>query len=427
MNLAAIINVGPFRRSAVTGLLLCFSVTVAAAEDWPRWRGPSGDGTWNAPPLATVWPKDGLPRVWQAKVGPGYAGVAVAQGRVVTMDRPAEPADRERVVCFDADNGRLLWQHIYPAKYVDLDYGRKGPRAMPTIHDGRVYTLGAVGHFHCLDASNGKVLWSKDLVADHKAGQPTWGFAASPLVYRDLVIVHAGLKPDGCYTAYDRKTGKEIWRSGDDPAGYGTPILIRHDGEDRLIGWTPEHVVCLAPQTGKQLWSVPHKVTSGVSIATPIFQDGTVFVSGYWNGSMAIRFGETKEPATIAWEENRYLRGLMSQPLGRDGYVYLLDKYHGLVCFKLVNGKKIWTDKNRLTPRARNPQASLVWLGNSDRILALNSEGELVQARLTPKGYEELTRTKIVGPTWAHPAYSGNSIFARDDKEIVRVRLTPRS
>ena len=168
--------------------LLLAGWTRAAAEDWPRWRGPRADGTWKRGRVAETFPAAGLPRVWRQPLGPGYSGLAVSEGRVYTMDRPAEPADHERIVCFEAATGALVWQHAYPASYGKLDYG-KGPRGTPAVHDGSVYTLGAVGHLFCLDARTGKVLWSRDLAAQDGAMLPTWGFAASPLVVDDLVIV----------------------------------------------------------------------------------------------------------------------------------------------------------------------------------------------------------------------------------------------
>ncbi len=404
-------------------IFCCHVLNVSIAEDWPRWRGPRGDGSWRAPKIADKWPDEGLPVKWKQPIGPGYSGISVKAGRVYTMDRPADPANVERVVCFDAATGRTIWSHSYQAEYDKLDYG-KGPRTTPTVDDGRVYTLGAVGHLHCLDAATGELLWAKNLKTDHRATQPTWGFAAMPIVYGDKVIVHAGLQPRGCYVAYDRKTGAEIWRGGDDPTGYGTPIVIQHAGAEQLIGWTPEHIVGLSLDDGKPLWQQPYKVTYGVTITTPIFQDGTVLVCGYWEGSKAIRLGKSASQADLLWEENRQLRGVMSQPLCRDGYVYLLDKSHGLVCFELATGKVRWTDDNRLTPRDRNPQANLVWLGDSNRAIALNAAGELLLVRLTPERFEELSRAKVIGETWAHPAFAGDSMFARDDSQIIRVKIS---
>lgn len=412
----------------VTGMMLVASS--AAAEDWPRWRGPRGDGTWRAPELPATWPIGGPKRIWRQPLGAGYSGIVVSQGCVVTMDRPKpsqkshNPDGHERIVCFDSETGRQLWAHQYAAHYGDLDYG-SGPRAAPTIHEGRVYALGAVGMFSCLEADTGKQLYQVDFGPQRKGRvSDWWGYAASPVVVGNLVIVHVGAEPNGCIVAFDAGTGREVWRSLTDPAGYATPILVKSPSGPMLVVWTPENVHGVDPATGKRLWSVPYKVTYGVSIATPIYFDRMVFVTGYWEGSKAIRLGESASDARLLWEENRFLRGLMAPPLVRDGYGYSLDKQFGLTCFELASGKKIWDDGNRMTPGGRNPQATFVWTGAGDRILALNSEGELILARLNPSGYDEQSRTKIMGPTWANPAFAGNCLFVRDDQEIVCVELS---
>lgn len=394
-------------------------------EEWPRWRGPRGDGTWNGPRLPEKWPADGLAQRWRQPIGGGYAGVIVADRRVYTCDRQTDPREVERILCFDAESGERRWERSYAVAYGNLDYGN-GPRAAPTVFDGRVYALGAVGHLHCLDAETGKPVWSAHLADDLDGRVPMWGYAASPFIYEDLVIVQPGGKSGDSIVALDRRTGKRVWSSLSDETAYATPVVLEHNGTVQLICWTPSHVRSLDPRTGRPFWSVPYKVTYGVSIATPIFHRGLVFVSGYWEGSKAIRLGEDAEDAAVAWEENRYLRGLMSQPLCRDGYVYLLDKAYGLTCFELDTGKKVWDDDNRMTPRGRNPQATLVWLNEGDRAIVLNASGELILARLNPEGYHEQSRTKIIGETWAHPAYAGDRVYARSDTELVCVELPMR-
>jgi outer membrane protein assembly factor BamB len=409
--------------------LTCMVGPALHGEDWPGWRGPRGDGSWNGPELPDSWPKDGLRLCWRKAIGGGFAGVTVAGGRVFVMDRQTEPVECERVICLDARTGDSIWSDRYPVAYGKLDYGT-GPRAAATVFDGRVYTLGAVGHVRCLDAVTGKRLWSKDMVREHRARVPEWGFAASPVIVDDLVVVHAGGEPDGCYTAFDRRDGTLVWHSQPDPAGYATPILIDAPSGRQLVCWTPLAVLGLDPFTGKRLWGVPYQATYGVSIATPIYREGIVFVSGYWEGSKAIRLGPKATDATLIWEDNRHLRGLMSQPLYRSGHVYSLDKQFGLTCFELAGGKKIWDDDNRMTPRGRNPQATMVWLNGTSRVLVLNSEGELILARFEPSGYQEQSRTRLLGPTWAHPAYAGDCVYARSDTEIVCAALLgdpPRS
>ncbi|HUG91018.1 MAG TPA: PQQ-binding-like beta-propeller repeat protein [Planctomycetaceae bacterium] len=389
--------------------------------DWPRWRGPRGDGTWHGPPLPEDWPEGPLKTLWRKPVGGGYAGVIVAGQRVFVSDRQTAGREVERLLGFDAERGEPVWTFEYEVQYGDLDYGN-GPRAAPTVADGRVYVLGALGDLNCLDAADGRVQWSTHLARDLRGRRPTWGYAASPLVVDDLVIVQPGAA-DGALAALDRRTGQPVWRSLADEAGYATPILIEHAGRPQLVAWTPQHVAALDPRTGQLAWSIPYEVTMGVSIATPVCHDGIVFVSGYWEGSKAIELGRTSDAARLLWEDNRHLRGLMSQPLVRDGHAYLLDKVYGLTCFELRTGKKLWDDGNRATPRGRNPQASLVALGDSGRVLVLNSDGELILARITPAGYDEQSRRKIVGETWAHPAYSGRRVYARSDTELVCVEL----
>jgi outer membrane protein assembly factor BamB len=405
----------------LTLLALVLLSSLSCAEDWPRWRGVRGDGTWQGPKLPAQWPQNGPRKKWNKPIGGGYAGIAVVAGRLYTMDRQREAPPNapeadgvERILCLDAETGEQLWVHAYPTKYGDLGGYGNGPRAMPTVHDGKVYTLGAVGHVCCLDARDGKLLWAKDMVKDFQAKIPTWGYAASPVIDGDRVLIHAGAEPGGCLMAFHRLSGQELWRSGSDPAGYCTPVVIDAPSGRQIILWTPEHIHGLGAATGKPLWQVPYKITYGVSIATPIYREGLVFISGYWDGAKFIRLGDT--PMTMTLErEDRKLCGLMAQPLYREGYVYLLDKKSGLVCVELRTGKRLWED-HRLTPKGRNPHASMVWTGDGDRALLLNAAGELILARLNPQGYTEESRRKILQQeVWTHPAFAGNCLFARTD------------
>jgi outer membrane protein assembly factor BamB len=426
---------------AVVAMSVCtsgFGQTVDV--DWPSWRGPRGDGSWNAPTLPDKWPADGLPKEWSVDIGGGYSGISVSDGRAITMDRPviqksdadgndskAAKMELERVLCFDLKTGKELWKFEYSQPYGDLAYGN-GPRAAPTIHGDVVLTLGALGQLHCLNVADGAVLWSHGLVKEFNGRPPVWGYAASPLVYQDAVVVFAGGTDGFCVIAFDLKTGKLKWNSLSDKAGYSWPVPVRRNQKTQLVCWTPSHVRGIAAADGRALWSVPYQVDEGVSIATPIIHDDIVVVCGYWAGSRAVKLGEKPEDAELLWKENRYLRGLMSQPLYRNGHAYLLDKQYGLTCFELATGKKLWDDGNTLTKRDRNPQVSIVWLNeegrtNRNRIIALNAEGELVLATITPDGFNEQSRTRIIDPTWSHPAFVGHRVLARSDTRLVCVRL----
>jgi outer membrane protein assembly factor BamB len=419
----------PLRHPILALAAMVCSLTPILAEDWPRWRGPRADGTWNAPKLPAMWPEGGLRTVWKQPIGSGYAGISVADGRLYTLDleSPIPPRKKgesagdgpdgtERVLCLDAATGNILWSHRYPVKYGNLGGYANGPRSQPTIHDGKVYTLGADGHLFCFDAKSGEILWKHDAVAEFGAKVPEWGFAGSPVIDGDRLFVHVAAEKNGCMMAFDRQTGKELWRSLPDPAGYCTPVVIEAKSGKQLVFWTPENIHGLDPATGRSLWKVPYKVTYGVSIAPPIFRDDIVFVTGYWEGSKAIRLGQRPTDAELLWTDAKQLRGIMAQPLYRDGHVYTIDRSHGLTCFELKTGKVLWNDDNQLTPKARNPHASIVWLNGGGRALALNAVGELVLCRLSPRGYEEESRTKVLdGRVWGHPAFAGRYLYAKTD------------
>ncbi|MBX3443014.1 MAG: PQQ-like beta-propeller repeat protein [Planctomyces sp.] len=414
--------VGPPGGIARITLMLALILAARGVRaDWPEWRGPDGSGRVPDAGFAEAWP-EGLNTVWRRPIGGGYAGIAAVDDKILTLDRQTEPREIERVLCVAADSGEPLWTDEYDVAYGDLDYGN-GPRACPTIVNGRVYTLGALGHLRCLDLETGKLLWRAHLVDDLRGRRPTWGYSASPRLVDGRLIVQPGGEDGNSVVALDAATGAVHWKCLSDEAGYTWPIVVESGGVRQLVCWTPSHIRGVDLESGRPLWDVPYEIQYGVAIATPIEVDGLVLVCGYWAGSKAIRLGPGPEDATLEWEENRYLRGLMSQPLVRDGLAYLLDKQYGITCFDPATGTKLWDDRNTLTRRDRNPQASLVWIGDSDRVLALNAEGELVQARFTREGLTELGRAKVLGETWAHPAYSGRRVFARSDSELVCVEL----
>jgi outer membrane protein assembly factor BamB len=346
--------------------------------------------------------------------------VTVSDGRVYVMDRQKSPKEVERVLCFDATSGKLLWQHEWEVSYGGMDYGT-GPRASVNVSEGRAYALGATGMALCLDAVNGKVVWEVNTVETFGAKVPTWGFAASPVLDGGRVLLHVGAK-NGSVIALHAKTGAEAWRGGPDPAGYCTPEIITHEGQRQLIAWGPENIQSLNPESGAVLWTYPYKITYGVSIAQPLYRDGVLMVSGYWHGTKALR--PDAGGAKLLWENETDICGLMSAPLFKDGVVYLLDKNRGLQAFELKTGKILWSDDNTLTPKDRNPQMSLVWMEETKNLAALlNASGELVYVKLTPEKREEVARWQIIGKTWAHPAFAGSMLFARDDKVLVAWKL----
>lgn len=265
-----------FLASALASLLL----SQAAAQDWPRFRGPAGDGSWNPPGLPADLSRIQPRQIWKQRIGAGFGGITVKDGCAFVMDRRTAPAEQERVLCLDTVTGEPKWEHCYDVAYGSLDYGN-GPRTSVTLHEGRAYALGALGMAMCLDAATGAVRWQVDMVKEHGAVVPTWGFAASPFIWKDMVLLHVGAKPDGSVVALDLATGKVRWRGGSDAAGYCTPVVFDAPGGSQLVQWGPQHVESLSPDDGKSLWRFPYKITYGVSIAQPIFHEGILLVSGY--------------------------------------------------------------------------------------------------------------------------------------------------
>jgi outer membrane protein assembly factor BamB len=392
------------------------------AQDWPRWRGPNADGRWNPTNIPADFARKEPQQLWKKEIGAGFGGVTMSDGRVYVMDRLKTPKEVERVLCFEAESGKELWKHEWEVNYGGMDYGT-GPRASVNITDGKAYVLGATGVAVCLDATTGKAIWEISTVEMHGAKIPTWGFAASPVIDGERVLLHVGAK-NGSIIALEKNSGKEVWRGGPDPAGYCTPEIISHAGARQIIAWGPEHVQSLNPDSGAVNWTHPYKITYGVSIAQPLYHDGILLVSGYWHGTKAFRLGSTPKDISLLWENETEICGLMSAPLFKDGVVYMLDKKRGLQAFELKAGKILWSDDNTLTPKDTNPQMSLVWMDEAKNLAALlNANGELVYVALKPEKREELARWQIIGKTWAHPAFAGNHVFARSDKELVAWRL----
>ncbi len=399
--------------------LLLISISASAGEDWPRWRGPNADGRWNPVGVPADFATKEPVRLWKTEIGAGFGGVTVSGGLVYVMDRLKTPKEVERVMCFDAESGQEVWRREWEVTYGGMDYGT-GPRASVNIADGKAYALGATGVALCLDAKTGGVIWQVNAVENCGAKIPTWGFAASPVIDGERVLLHVGAK-DGSVVALDKSSGKEVWRGGSDRAGYCTPEIIMHAGARQLIAWGPEHVQSLNPESGAVNWTYPYKITYGVSIAQPLYHDGVLLVSGYWHGAKAFRLGTGVE---LLWENEKDICGLMSAPLLKDGVVYMLDKKRGLQAFELKTGKILWSDDNTLTPKDSNPQMSLVWMNEAKNLAALlNASGELVYVTLKPEKREEIARWQVIGKTWAHPAFAGNRLFARSDKELVAWRL----
>ena len=316
-----------------------------SADDWPQWRGPNRDGVWRETGILETIPETGLKVRWRAKVGNGYSGPAVAAGRVFVTDHQFHP-EVERVLCFDEATGKPLWEHSYPTSYAKMEYGN-GPRATPTVHEGRVYTLGTQGHLTCLDAAKGELVWKKDLVKEFNAKAPTYGFSSAPLVEGDLLIIFAGGKPDACVVALDRQTGAERWRALTDRNSYSAPIVVSAGGCRQLIAWTADSISSLEPATGKVFWEVPRKATFDEAevVASPVLFKDLLLCMGAWNrGSVLLRLDGEKPAAAVVWKTRQKPTTTIGTPLFLDERHFFAAMGDGsLACLDATTGNEVWT------------------------------------------------------------------------------------
>ncbi len=411
---------------------------ISSADDWPQWRGPNRDGVWTETGIVRELPAGQLPYVWSADIGPGYSGPTVALGRVYVMDR--QPKDRdatERIHCFDSATGKSLWTYEYPAEY-RISY-TAGPRASVTVHEGKAYCVGAMGHFHCLDAAKGTVVWKRDLQTDYDIEMPIWGIAASPIIYRDLVIQQVCGAEEACFVAFDKSTGKESWRALKDRGAYSSPVIIEQEGKDVLVCWTGDSLSGLDPNTGTVVWShafPPSRMPIGVG--DPVVDGEQVFVSSFYDGSLMVSAPKESLSSERIWravgpdeQHTKSLHAMIGTCILQDNLVYGADSYGEFRCLDASTGERLWED-DKAVPKAR--WAAIHMVRESDRVWMFNERGELLITKLSRDGLQILSRSQLIEPTrdqlgqrggvcWSHPAYAEKSIFARNDRQLVRVSL----
>jgi len=423
-------------------LITVFGLFLAVAtqgSDWPQWRGPKRDGIW---PEKGIVQKFDAPRLnirWRAKIANGYSGPTVADGRVYVTDRVTTPTQTERVHCFDAMTGTKTWSHGYECKYEKIEH-RNGPRASVIIDENRAYSLGTMGHFFCFDAANGNILWSRDLKSEYAIRMPIWGISACPLVENHLVIVHVGGKDNASIVAFDKITRAEKWRALNDTVSYSAPIVIDQAGKRVLVCWTVERVVGLDPATGELYWQ--HPFTPGrlsQNIASPVFENNYLFVSSFFDGSLLLKLDPDRLAVEKVWQRKgespkntESLHCCISTPILKGNYIYGVDSYGELRCLDLLTGDRIWESPDAV-PNDR--WANIHMIQNQDRTWMFNERGELIISKLSPNGFQEISRTKLIEPTkgqlsqrggvcWSHPAFAYKHVYIRNDEELLCADLS---
>ena len=424
-----------------------FGASSAAAEDWPEWRGAGRLGVWNETGILDEFPDGGLKVRWRTPIRAGYAGPAVAGGKVFVVDAQRSDTSMavvERALALDEQTGEVLWTHAWDTDYTGLIFTwAVGPRATPTVDGDRVYVLGAAGRLFCLDVATGEVIWSKDYAADYDATLPAWGMAGAPLVEGDLLISLVGGSPGAKLVAFDKRTGEEVWRAlaSDSEPGYSAPIVIEAGGVRQLILWHPEAVASLDPATGEVYWEQPVHADYAMSVATPVLSGERLFVSSFYNGALMLGLNRDRPTSSVLWKSTsdselmtEALHAVINTPVIQGDYIYGICSYGQLRALDARTGERLWETQAVTQERARWASAFIV--RNGDRYFINNDRGELIIARFSPEGYEEISRTELIAPTsdpgnrrqlktvnFSHPAYANRHVCARNDEEILCASL----
>jgi outer membrane protein assembly factor BamB len=435
-------------KTCAVWLAIFGTITAARADDWPEIRGKGRLGVWNETGIVDKFPKGGLKVLWRTPVKAGFSGPAVAGGRVFVMDFTPASGLRgtERAMALDEKTGKILWTQEWPADYAGISWP-VGPRATPTVDGDRVYIAGADGKLLCLSVQTGEILWKKDYVKDYGATPKTWafdwGFASSPVIDGNRLICLVGGKPDAKVVAFDKMTGKEIWRalSSDSELGVGQPIIINAGGTRQLVIWYPEAVAALDPVTGKVYWEQPFMVGANMTVATPVQSGLQLFFTTFYNGGLMLALDDQKPAATVLWKgkssseiQTDGLHAVITTPVVIGDYIYGLCSYGQFRCLRAKTGERVWETQAVTKEKAR--WASGLIVRHGDRLFINNDRGDLIIVNPSPDGYQEISRTSLIKPTsppgnrrelvnvnWSHPAYANKHIYARNDEEIISASL----
>jgi outer membrane protein assembly factor BamB len=417
-------------------------------EDWPEVGGKGRLSLWRETGILDRFPDSGLKVLWRTPVKAGYTGPAVADGRVFLLDweETQKPKGTERALALDEKTGQILWTQEWTADYRGISWPT-GPRATPTVDADRLYVVGADGKLLCLNVKTGAIVWQKDFVKDYAANRMKWafdwGFASAPLVDGPRLIALVDGRPDAKVVAFDKMTGKELWRalSTDTDLGVAQPVIVTAGGVRQLIIWYPGAVASLNPETGTLYWDQPYKVGGSMTVAIPVLHDERLFFTTFYDGPMMLSLDAKKPAASVLWKgksdseiQTDGLHAVITTPVIIGDYIYGICSYGQFRCLKASTGERVWETQAVTKERAR--WASGVMVRHDDRLFINNDRGELVIVKPSPEGYQEISRTNLIKPTsppqnrrqlvnvnWMYPAYANRHIYARNDEEIICASL----
>jgi outer membrane protein assembly factor BamB len=400
--------------------LFSFLVLIrACAGDWPQFLGPTRNGVYAGTDLADSWPKEGPPVVWRKKVGQGFSGPVVSGGSLILFHRTG---DKEAVECLEAGSGKQLWSFAYPTGYRD-DFGfDEGPRATPTIAQGKVFTLGAEGMLHCLDFQTGKKIWSVNTKAEFAASKGFFGMVCSPLVEGNAVLLNIGGANGAGIVAFELSNGKLRWKSTNDEASYSSPVAATVNGLRYAFFFTRAGLAALDPDSGRSRFEFPwrSRTSASVNAATPLVVDDLVFVSASYQTGAALLRVKANSVEKI-WSADDVLSNHYATCVHSDGFLFGFDgrqEYgENLRCVDFNTGKIRWSEDRF--------GAGTVTLAGK-RLLILMENGELLLAPASPEGFKPASRAQLLpNGVRAYPALADGRFYARSKDTLLCADLRP--
>jgi len=387
-------------------------VAVEPAAIWPGFRGPGRDSIIPGTRIQTDWATSPPVKLWSREIGPGWSSFAVRGDLIYTQEQRGED---EFVTCYNATNGNPVWAHRDAARFWESNAGA-GPRATPAIHDGRVYSFGATGIVNALDAGNGAVLWSRNAESDAGVKRPGWGFASSPLVVGDMVVVAAS----GKLVAYDLASGTPRWFGPDGGDSYSSPHLVTLGGVQQIVLMSSAGATSVAPEDGKVLWK--YTWHSDTRIMQPaVTADGDLLITagdamgGVGMRRIAVANGPEGWTATERWT-SAGLKPNFNDSVIHNGYVY---GFNGgiLACLDVKDGTRKWKG-------GRYGTGQLVLLRDQDLLLVVSEEGDIALVKATADQFTEVAHVPALeGKTWNHPVLAGDRLLVRNSNEMAAFRL----
>jgi len=388
--------------------------TIAGA--WPGFRGPHRDGVVRGVQIETDWSTSPPVELWRRPIGPGWSSFAILGDFAYTQEQRGED---EVVSCYRLRNGEPVWMHRDHVRFYESN-GGAGPRGTPTVHNGRVYTLGATGMLNVLDAGSGALVWSRNAVADTGKTIPDWGIASSPLVIDDVVIVAVA----GRLVAYEVRTGEQRWLGQSGGGGYSSPHPATIDGVPQVLLIRGARTIGVAPADGTLLWEHTWQLAAGI-VQPALTGDGDVVIAiaDSMGGIGTRRLAIERRPTGWTVEERWTTRGLkpyFNDFVVHEGYAYGFDGSI-LASIDVETGERKWKG-------GRYGSGQMVLLPDQDLLLVVSEEGELALVSATPDKFTEVARFKAIeGKTWNHPVLVGDVLLVRNGEEMAAFRLSRAS